>query len=57
VAKTAVSFTILTYEGIRVARDTERRLEKRESPIWPLFFMAHDVIAKVREVSQGRSGG
>ena len=57
VPKGAVSVAVFTYDGLRVARDTETRLEKRESPIWPLFYLMHDVIAKAREVMEKKPGG
>jgi hypothetical protein len=47
----AVSFAVLTYAGLAVARDSEDRLKSKKSPIWPLYFMGHDVISALREAS------
>jgi hypothetical protein len=47
----AISFVVLTHEGLRVARDTEDRLKTKKSPLWPVFFLGHAVIAELRKVS------
>ena len=44
----AISFVVLTYDGIRVARDTEARLSARKSPLWPAFVLGHAVITALR---------
>ena len=53
----AVAFAVFTYSGFAVARDTEERLKSKKSPIWPLFFMGHEVIAALREVNEKQGGG
>ena len=53
----AISFAIRTYDGLRVARNTEARLTKRESPLWPVFFMGQEVITALRRATKGTPGG
>jgi hypothetical protein len=53
----SVAFVIRTYDGLRVARDTEDRLTAKTSPAWPVFYAAHEVIAELRTVSTGVQRG
>jgi hypothetical protein len=53
----AVSFAVLTYEGLRGARDEEARLKDRRSPLWPAFYLGHEVITQLRLTSEKRVGG
>jgi len=53
----AVSFAVLTHDGLRVARDTEERLKTKKSPLWPVFFLGHAVITELRKVSDTTPGG
>jgi hypothetical protein len=48
----AVNFVVRTFDGMSVARDTQKRIEKRESPLWPLYYLGHDVITALREVTE-----
>ena len=53
----AVSFVVLTYDGIRVARDTEARLSSKASPLWPVFALGHGVITALRRATGGAIQG
>lgn len=44
----AVSFAVLTYEGMRGARDEEKKVKDRRSPLWPAFYLGQDVITALR---------
>jgi hypothetical protein len=33
----SAAFAVLTYEGLRGARDTEERMMQQQSPLWPAF--------------------
>lgn len=44
----SVSFAVLTYEGLRGARDDEKKVEERRSPLWPAFYLGQDVITALR---------
>ncbi len=57
VLKGAVSFAALTYDGMRVARDTEARLSSKTSPLWPLFALGHAVITALRTSTGGKWPG
>jgi hypothetical protein len=52
----AISFVVLTYDGMRVARDTEARLSSRASPLWPVFVLGHAVITALRQASPHATG-
>jgi hypothetical protein len=52
----AVSFVVLTYEGLRGARDEEKKLEDRRSPLWPAYYLGQDVITKMR-LATGKTTG
>ena len=52
----AVSFVLLTHEGMRVARDTEERLKSKTSPLWPAFYLGHGVISALRTSTQETPG-
>ncbi|MGH2492859.1 MAG: hypothetical protein ACRDF9_15290 [Candidatus Limnocylindria bacterium] len=56
VVDAAVSFAVLTYEGLRGARDEEVKLKERRSPLWPAFYLGHDVIAALRLTEQKSEG-
>ena len=53
----AISFVVLTFEGIRVARDTEERLKTKTSPLWPIFYLGHGVITSLRTATETRAPG
>ena len=53
----AVSFVVLTYDGMRVARDTELRLSSKASPLWPAFVLGHAVITALRMATGGTLQG
>jgi hypothetical protein len=44
----AVSFAVLTYDGLRGARDEEGRIQKRKSPLWPAYSLGQEVITALR---------
>jgi hypothetical protein len=44
----AVSFAVKTYEGLRGARDEEKKMKDRRSPLWPAFYLGQDVITALR---------
>jgi hypothetical protein len=44
----AVSFIVLTYEGLRGARDEQKKILDRRSPLWPAYFLGQDVITELR---------
>jgi hypothetical protein len=48
----AVSFAVLTYDGLRGARDEEKKLRDRRSPLWPAFYLGHEVITALRLTEQ-----
>ena len=54
VMPSAVSFVVLTFEGLRVARDTEERLKAKTSPLWPVFYLGHAVITALRTATEGQ---
>jgi hypothetical protein len=56
VVDAAVSFAVLTYEGLRGARDEEVKLKERRSPLWPAFYLGHDVITALRLTEQKSEG-
>ena len=47
-----VSFVVLTYQGMRGARDEEKKLQDRRSPLWPAYYLAQDVIAAMRVATE-----
>ncbi len=53
----AVSFTVLTYEGLRGARDHEKKLQDKQSPLWPAYYLGQNVITKMREATEGKKRG
>lgn len=57
VMKGAVAFAVLTHDGLVVARDTEDRLKTKVSPLWPLFFLGHALIAALRVSTEGKAAG
>lgn len=44
----AVSFAVFTYEGLRAARDTEERVQRKKSPLWPAYDVGQEVITALR---------
>jgi hypothetical protein len=44
----SVSFAVLTYEGLRGARDEEKKVTDRRSPLWPAYYLGQDVITALR---------
>jgi hypothetical protein len=44
----AVSFAAMTYDGLRGARDEEKKVKERRSPLWPAFYLGQDVITALR---------
>jgi len=56
VLKGAVSFAILTYEGLPVARDTEERARQKKSPLWPVYYVGQEVITALRLATEKTSG-
>jgi len=44
----AVSFAVMTYDGLRGARDEEKKVKERRSPLWPAFYLGQDVITALR---------
>ena len=54
--KDAVTFNVLTYDGIVAARDAEKRLLQKESPLWPLYYLGQDVITQLRTATQKKPG-
>jgi hypothetical protein len=44
----SVSFAVLTYEGLRGARDEEKKVIDRRSPLWPAYYLGQDVITALR---------
>lgn len=52
----AVSFAVLTHEGMRGARDEEVKLKERRSPLWPAFYLGHAVITALRLTEQKSPG-
>ena len=48
----AVSFAVMTYEGLRGARDEEKKVKERRSPLWPAFYLGHEVITALRLTEQ-----
>lgn len=52
VVKDATSFAALTYAGVKAARDTDERLQSKQSPVWPLYYLGHDVVTKLREATE-----
>jgi hypothetical protein len=57
VLKDAVTFNVLTYDGIVAARDAEKRLLQKESPLWPLYYLGQDVITQLRMATEKKPGG
>lgn len=56
VVKDAVTFNVLTYDGLVAARDTEARMQSRKSPLWPLYLLGQDVITQLRLTAEKKSG-
>jgi len=52
----AVSFAIFTYEGLRVARDTEERVRQKKSPLWPAYYVGQEIITALRLVTEKSTG-
>jgi hypothetical protein len=48
----AVSFAVLTYDGLRGARDEQQKIVERRSPLWPAFYLGQDVITALRLTSE-----
>jgi hypothetical protein len=44
----AVSFAVMTHEGLRVARDHEERLIQKKSPLWPVRYAGEQLITALR---------
>ena len=56
VLKGAVFFAIMTYEGLRVARDTEERVRQKKSPLWPVYYVGQEVITALRLATEKTLG-
>lgn len=56
VLKAAVSFTVLTYDGIRGARDKEEQITRQKSPLWPVYYLGQEVITALRLATQKPRG-
>jgi len=52
----AVSFAVLTYTGLRGARDVEARIQQRKSPLWPAYYLGQEVITAMRLATEKRPG-
>ena len=52
----SVAFAVLTYDGLRGARDTEERMIKRQSPLWPAYYLGQEVITALR-LTVGKPSG
>ena len=50
----AISFVVLTFGGLRVARDTEERLKTKKSALWPIFYLGHGVVTSLRTATEAR---
>ena len=48
----AVSFAVLTYEGMRAARDEEKKVKDGRSPLSPAFYLGNEVITALRLTEQ-----
>jgi hypothetical protein len=46
----AVTFTVLSYDGMRGACDEENKVAKGRSPLSPAFASVHDVISEMRKI-------
>jgi hypothetical protein len=52
----AVSFAVLMYDGLRVARDTEERLIQKKSPLWPVRYLGEEIITALRLTTEKPPG-
>ena len=52
VVKDAVTFTVLTYDGIRGARDKEEQITRQKSPLWPVYSIGQDVVTALRLMTE-----
>jgi len=48
VLKNSVTFTVLTHDGIRGARDKEEQITQQKSPLWPAYYLGQGVITALR---------
>jgi hypothetical protein len=44
----SVAFAVLTYDGLRGARDKEEWMMQRKSPLWPVYYLCQEVITALR---------
>ena len=51
-----VAFAVLTYDGLRGARDHEQKVKDRQSPLWPAFYLGQDVITALRLTTEKSAG-
>ena len=56
VLKGAVTFAVLTYDGLRGARDKEERMTQRQSPLWPVYYLGQGVITALRLATEKPPG-
>ena len=52
----SVAFAVLTYEGLRGARDTDERMMSKQSPLWPAYYLGQEVITALRLTLEKPSG-
>ena len=52
----SVAFAVLTYDGLRGARDREERMVKQQSPLWPAYYLGQEVITALRLTAEKPSG-
>jgi len=57
VLQDAITFTVLTFEGIRGARDREGQITQRKSPLWPVYYLGQEVITALRLATEKAPGG
>lgn len=48
----AVSFAVLTHEGLRIARDTEERVRDKKSPLWPAYYVGQELLTALRLMAE-----
>jgi hypothetical protein len=56
VMEKTVTFAVLTYDGLRGARDHEQKVQDRKSPLWPAFYLGQDVITALRLTTEKSAG-
>ncbi len=50
-----VKMYALTYSGTLCAEADEASLRARTHELWPLYYHCHEVIARLRELDEGRT--